>query len=106
MLATFLGFKAFFKREKDKHIGIKADNFTAVAYINNMGGMTSELLNELAKSIWRWCRKQNSFLSAQHVPGIENVTADYKSTIFNDTNEWMLKKNIFVRICILTKVDL
>jgi hypothetical protein len=64
-----------------------------------MDGMTSELLNGLAKSIWLWCRKQNIVLSAQHVPGIENVTAGYKSRIFNDTNEWMLKKDIFVRIC-------
>ena len=64
-----------------------------------MDEMTSELLNGLAKSIWLWCRKQNIFLSAQHVPGIENVTAGYKSRNFNDTNEWMLKKDIFVRIC-------
>jgi hypothetical protein len=47
-----------------------------------MDGMTLELLNGLAKSIWLWCRKQNIFLSAQHVPGIENVTAGYKSRIF------------------------
>ena len=43
--------------------------------------------------------KTEYFLSAQHVPRIENVTVGYKSRIFNDRNEWMLKKDIFVRIC-------
>jgi hypothetical protein len=43
--------------------------------------------------------KTEYFLSAQHVPRIENVTAGYKSRIFNDRNELMLKKDIFVRIC-------
>ena len=56
--------------------------------------MTSELLNGLAKGIWLWCRKQNIFLSAQHVRGIENVTAGFKSRIFNDTNEWMLNQRL------------
>lgn len=61
LLAIFLGLKAFFQREKDKHICIKSANSTTVAYINNMRGMTSELLNELGKGIWLWCRKQNIF---------------------------------------------
>ena len=51
LLDIFLGLKAFFKRDEDKHIRIKSDNSTTVAYINNMGGMTSDLLNELAKII-------------------------------------------------------
>ena len=43
--------------------------------------------------------KAEYFLTAQHAPGVGNVTADYKSRMCNDTNEWMLKKDIIVRIC-------
>ena len=37
------------------HLAIKSDNSTAVAYINNMGGIRSVELNNLSKQIWLWC---------------------------------------------------
>jgi hypothetical protein len=33
------------------HIGIKSENSSAVAYINNMGGMTSQSMDQLAIEI-------------------------------------------------------
>ena len=42
-LAIFLSLKSFFDGKSSLHIGIKSDNITAVAYINDMGGMTSVL---------------------------------------------------------------
>ena len=109
LLAIFLGLKSFYKNDKNKHIGIKSDSSTAVAYINNMGGITSDKLDDLAICIWSWCQERNFYITAIHVPGVENVTADYKSRIFNDSNEWMLKKDIFTRICkqtVVPSVDL
>lgn len=92
--------KSFYKNVSDKHVGIKTDSSTAVAYINNMGGMQSSKLDDLAITIWSWYGKERSiFLTAVHVPGVENTGADYKSRIFNDSHEWMLKKDIFVRVC-------
>jgi hypothetical protein len=35
--------------------GIRSDNVTTVYYLNEMGGMTSESLNNLAMNIWSWC---------------------------------------------------
>ena len=95
-LAIFLGLKSFYKNVSDKHVGIKSDNSTAVAYINNMGGMQSNKLDDLAITIWSWCKERSIFLTAVHVPGVENTGADYKSRIVNDSHEWMLKKDIFV----------
>lgn len=63
-----------------------------------MGGMASEVLDRIAKDIWKWCLARNIFVTARHVPGILN-TADYYSRNFSDATEWMLKKDIFDRLC-------
>jgi hypothetical protein len=47
LLAIFLSLKTFFTHKKSLHIGIRSDNTTAVAYVNDMGGMTSILLDNL-----------------------------------------------------------
>lgn len=99
LLAVFLSIKSFFDKKQNIHVGIKSDNVTTVYYINEMGGMTSESLNNLAIDIWSWCLERNIFLSAQHIPGTDNVAADYMSRNFSDSKEWMLKKDIFQRIC-------
>ena len=64
-----------------------------------MGGMQSNKLDDLAITIWSWCKERSIFLTAVHVPGIENPGADYKSRIFNDSHEWMLKR-IFLLECV------
>ena len=37
-----------------KHVHILIDNSTALAYINNMGGMHSVICNDIAKRIWEF----------------------------------------------------
>jgi hypothetical protein len=64
-----------------------------------MGGMQSNKLDDLAITIWSWCKERSIFLTAVHVPGVENTGVNHKSRIFNDSHEWMLKKDIFVRVC-------
>ena len=74
------------------------DNVTAVSYINNMGGTHSLMCNKLAKDIWIWCRSNNIWLSATHIPGITNVEADRTSRKFKDSSEWKLDPSVFERI--------
>ena len=50
-----------------------SDSSTAIAYINNKGGIESKKCNDLAKQIWLWCFKNNSFTSAGHIPGKRNI---------------------------------
>ena len=80
------------------HIRSRIDNTTAVAYINNMGGTKSLVCNQISKEIWDWCIKRNIWISAEHLPGSQNIEADRESRIFHDNTEWMLDSNIFLVI--------
>ena len=79
------------------HILIKTDNTTAIAYIRNMGGKKGGC-NQVAREIWQWCMVHNIWLSVTHIPGIENVMADYESRKVNDRTEWMLDPEVFMDI--------
>ena len=50
----------------------------SVSYINKMGGKIQSL-NDLSKTIWHFCADRNIWLSACHVPGVENIEADFLS---------------------------
>ena len=94
-----MSLKTFFTHKKSLHIGIRSDNTTAVAYVNEMGGMTSILLDNLSAEIWSWCSERDIFLTAQYIPGNENFNADHVSRNFTYLTEWKLKSEIFHRIC-------
>ena len=99
LLAVFLALKSFCKNAYGTHVRLKIDNTTAVAYVRHMGGVKSLACNELAKEIWEWCFAKNIWLSAEHLPGVQNVIADEKSRKFSDQTEWMLHPTIFSKIC-------
>lgn len=98
MQAAFFAIKTFCTDSNPKHVRIMIDNTTAVAYINNMGGSHSFLCNKISREIWDWCIKHKIWLSAAHLPGINNVAADKASRVFYDNTEWMLNKVIFGKI--------
>lgn len=109
LLAIFYSLQAFFKDHKSLHIGIRSDNTCAIAYVNEMGGMSSIDLDKLAFKIWSWCAERDIFITAQFIPGIENFDADHMSRNFTDSTEWKLKKEIFDRIrlhCFDPDIDL
>ena len=66
------------------------DNTTAVSVINNMGTCHSDPCNSVACKIWTLCEENGIWLTAFHIPGKENVTADYESRNSNLDTEWML----------------
>lgn len=63
-----------------------------------MGTINSTVCNDLAKTIWSWATRKQIWLSCTHIPGIQNVEADFESRNFNDNVEWMLKHVVAVRI--------
>ena len=79
-------------------IHVKSDNATAVAYLKHFGGSTSDLLNSLSREIWSWCMNRNIWLTVSHLPGSQNIAADYASRHFKDDLEWKLDPNVFGRI--------
>ena len=97
--AALLGLQAFQSQLTDKHVHIQLDNSTAVCYIRNMGSTHSVECNELSLSIWLWCIENRVWLTATHLPGVDNVIADQESRHFNNSNtEWTLKDQIFQKI--------
>jgi hypothetical protein len=98
LLAISLSLQGLYATVDNVHIQVQSDNVSAVSYVNDMGGMTSVSMDALASSIWHWCINKNIYVSAVYIPGVEN-SADFFSRNFSDSTEWMLKKDIFLRIC-------
>ena len=95
--AAFLTIKSLAKNSHKIHLRIYMDNTVAVSYINKLGGKI-KTLHTLAKEIWCWCISKDIWLSAAHVPGIDNFEADRLSRNINDDAEWMLHSDIFHNI--------
>ena len=106
--AISLGLKSLC-RMPGRHVKVMTDNTTALAYINHLGGVKSPPCNEVAREIWHWCEDQDVWLSCAHVPGVENVLADYRSRHFADNTEWEVRQEIFEKVCKIfghPKIDL
>ena len=63
-----------------------------------MGGSKSPPLNTLAKEIWNWCIERDIWVSAVHIAGKPNTSADNISRNFSDKHEWSLSKAYFLEI--------
>ena len=57
---------------------------------NNKGGIKPKKCNEIAKEIWLWCFKNNTFISAAHIPEKHNIEADQFSRKSNNNTDWQL----------------
>ena len=109
ILAAGLGLKSFCGHLHDTHVLIRTDNTTAVAYLNNMGGIKSRACDRAARDIWVWCKERNIWITAAYLPGRDNTEADRRSRHFNDRTEWMLNKKVFTDItkkCGTPQIDL
>ena len=94
LLGAFHALQSFQDKLVDKHVQLLLDNTTAVAYVNHMGGKQPSL-NDLARTLWSWCLAKNIWLSAAHIPGVNNGDADFESRHFNDRCEWSLDNRVF-----------
>ena len=67
--AILLALEPYFRYNCNvKHVHILTDNSTALAYINNMGGMYSVLSNTIAKHMWEFAQKKGFWISSSHIP--------------------------------------
>ena len=96
--AAFIGIHIYCHNRSYRHIRFMSDSSTAIAYHYNKGGIKSKRSNEIAKEIWLWCFKSNSFTSAAHIPGKHNNEADRFSRKVNNNREWQLNRTIFIEI--------
>ena len=95
MLAILYGLKSLCKNVNNKHILIRSDNTSAIAYINNMGGIRSANCDTIACNIWNWAIEHNVWLSATHLPGKLNIKADRLSRNLDRSKEWSLNEHVF-----------
>ena len=96
--AILFGLRSFVKTE-GLHIKVWTDSTTALAYTRKMGGVKSESCNGIAREIWEFCESRELWLTIAHIPGVENVTADFKSRNFVDDTEWELSDKLFAKAC-------
>jgi hypothetical protein len=92
--AILLTVKAWLREKRNIHVHFRADNVTAVAHINKMGGTRSKTLTEVAKEIWDFCLERKILISAEHLPGVLNVEADRLSREKPDKSDWQLDPQI------------
>ena len=95
MLAILLGVQTIAKDKSNTHIRIMCDNTTAVNVINHMGTSHSDSCNSVANVICEWCIDRKIWLSAAHIPGIQNLIADFESCKNQRASEWRLDKVSF-----------
>ena len=96
--AVYFAIKSYCKNYGFKHVRIMTDSQTAVTYINHMGGTKSVACNNIALSIWDFCIKQKFWVSAAHIPRVDNTIADNQSRHFCDNTEWQLLPDHFTAI--------
>ena len=93
--AVLLGLKSWFTDQSNVHIRIKSDNTTAVAYVNNKGGVKSLDCHRIALEIWSWAIDRDIIITAEHLPGSKNVLADKASRVFDMNTEWELNEIVY-----------
>ncbi len=103
--AAFLVLQVFHTNTTGAHILLQIDNKTAEAYVNKMGGTKSDGCRELVKEVWHWALNRKIWLTAEYLPGEENIEADRLSRENDDSLEWQLAPKIFDKICIALKVQ-
>ena len=99
LLAILLGLQAYVQDVQGKIVLVRSDNTVAIAYLKHMGGTKSPLCNAIARKLWLWCIDHNIWLTAEHIPGIENINADFESRHVDNRLEWAIYPDIFASLC-------
>ena len=77
--AILFGLKSLACHIQLAHIKILCDNSTAVACINKFGTSHSGKCDILSKQIRNWAQENGNWLSATHIPGIQNTEVKLES---------------------------
>ena len=77
-----------------KHVLVRSDNSTVVAYINHQGGTRSPRLCLLTRDLYLWAWDHHVSLQAIHIPGVDNSIADALSRGKIRPTEWSLHRGV------------
>ena len=81
-----------------RHVLVRSDNRTTVAYINRQGGVRSAALLGTAENLWLWASENVLSLKALHISGLENRGANLMSRGGPLPEEWMLHPEVVKQI--------
>ena len=98
LMVAALAIQTVAKNRTGISVLLRIDNTTMVAYINNFGKTISRELIVLARNLWMWCLERNIHIITQHLPGVLNQIADYKSRTMIDCTDWQLNPAIFRQV--------
>ncbi|XP_063289505.1 uncharacterized protein LOC134573649 [Pelobates fuscus] len=98
LLAASFAIRSLSPRGISCSILLKLDNVSAVRYINHLGGTRSRILAFLARDFWNYCLQNSVSVTAEHIPGLDNYTADWNSRYLRDSGDWKLLPKLFRRI--------
>ena len=87
--------QSFTKDKNNIHVHLQLDNTTAVAYLNKMGGTRSKQLEHVTQDIFQYALSRQITITAEHLPGVQNVEADYESRVCQDWSNWQLQPKMF-----------
>lgn len=93
--AIYFALKAGCRQCRGGHVRIMTDSMTAVCTIRKQGSTKSDQCNEIVWQIWLWVVPLQIWLSAAHIPGVENTEADEESRFYRDDLEWSLNDHDF-----------
>lgn len=96
--AVFLVLQHFIHLLKGRHVLVRTDNRTTVAYINRQGGVHSAALLVMAENLLLWASEHLQSLKALHIPGLENRGADLMSRGGPLEDEWRLQPEVVQQI--------
>lgn len=100
LMAILFALQLHAQRFQNTTIRIFTDNITALKYVTKSGGTSSILLQDLAVRIQNICNKFRLLIQYQHIPGVQNIQADYLSRqqIPNPLYEAMLPRHQFNKL--------
>ena len=58
-------------------------------------GPSLYLLSQIAQELWSWCLEHRVLPHAEHLPGKENVLANWESCHLSDSSDWQLLSSVF-----------
>ena len=90
--AILFGLKYLAPHIQLTHIKILCDNSTAVACINKFGTSHSGKSDTLSKQICKWAQENENWLSATHIPRIQNTEVNLESRKNEVHTEWKRRK--------------
>jgi len=94
----------------NSNILVQTDNIAAMHYINKIGGTKSIQMCCVSLEIWKFCESKNIKIEAIHIPGTENLIADFFSRCTSNNHEYYLSDQTFNDLTLMLeffpKVDL